>query len=90
MIKVKIGELRNNLSAYLRKVRKGAEIVVMDRETPIGRVVPYQGEAKDTEPFDVVPPPGGYAGLAKLKFPPLKLQKRFDPVEELIKDRRRR
>lgn len=39
---VKIAELRAKLSKYLRSVRKGHEIVIRDRETPIARLVPYE------------------------------------------------
>ena len=38
---VTIGELRDHLSAYLRRVRRGEEIVVQDRSTPIARITPY-------------------------------------------------
>jgi prevent-host-death family protein len=34
--------LKNNLSRYLRDVRNGGEVVVMDRETPVARLVPYR------------------------------------------------
>lgn len=39
---VKIAEFKAHLSAYLRAVRRGNEIVVKDRDTPIARIVPYQ------------------------------------------------
>ena len=39
---VKIAELKARLSAYLRSVRAGDEIIVQDRDTPIARLVPYQ------------------------------------------------
>lgn len=37
----KIADLKNNLSRYLGKVRKGAVITVLDRSTPVARLVPY-------------------------------------------------
>ncbi len=39
MKKAKIGELRNNLSRYLEHVRGGGEVVVLDRDRPIARIV---------------------------------------------------
>jgi prevent-host-death family protein len=39
--KVKIADLKNNLSRYLAQVRDGAEITVLDREQPIARIVPF-------------------------------------------------
>lgn len=38
---VKIADLKNNLSRHLARVRKGGEITVLDRETPIARIVPF-------------------------------------------------
>ena len=39
---VKIAEFKSHLSEHLRAVRRGHEIIVKDRETPIARVVPYE------------------------------------------------
>ncbi|MBI2982147.1 MAG: type II toxin-antitoxin system prevent-host-death family antitoxin, partial [Deltaproteobacteria bacterium] len=79
MIKVKVGELRNKLSSYLKRVRHGAEIVITDRETPIGRLVPYREEKK--EALDIIPPKKGYIGFADLDFPDMDID--FDPVDIL-------
>ena len=35
-----IRELKNHLSAYLRKVKAGETITITDRGTPVGRIVP--------------------------------------------------
>jgi prevent-host-death family protein len=40
MRSVNIGSLKNQLSAYLRCVRNGEEIVIRDRNVPIARIVP--------------------------------------------------
>ena len=37
----KIADLKDNLSRYLQHVRKGGEITVLDRDTPIARIVPF-------------------------------------------------
>src|SRR4030095_2796127 len=37
---VRVGELRNHLSRYLRMVRNGGRVVVLDRETPIAELGP--------------------------------------------------
>jgi prevent-host-death family protein len=44
-MEVKIAEFKAHLSAHLRAVRKGSEITIKDRDTPIARVVPYQAPA---------------------------------------------
>lgn len=71
MISVRIAELKAKLSEYLRTVRKGHSITVLDRETPIARIVPYEAEAggalvgrKPTSrvSFEKVPLPERYRG----------------------------
>ena len=44
---INIAELKNNLSMYLRKVRTGEEIVVRDRDIPVARIIPWQGDPDD-------------------------------------------
>ena len=43
MIRATISELRNGLSAYLRRVRRGESVVIMDRTVPVARLVPVDG-----------------------------------------------
>jgi prevent-host-death family protein len=38
---VKVAELKARLSEYLRAARRGHEVTVCDRETPVARIVPY-------------------------------------------------
>ena len=42
---VKISELKTHLSAYLRRVRKGEHILVMDRDEPIAEISPAPARA---------------------------------------------
>ena len=42
MNNVKIADLKNNLSRHLGRVRHGGEITVIDRDTPIARIVPFR------------------------------------------------
>lgn len=39
MIQVKISELKNRLSYYLRLVRGGEQVEILDRDTPLARIV---------------------------------------------------
>lgn len=41
MSTVGIAELKARLSEHLRKVRRGHSLTVLDRDTPIARIVPY-------------------------------------------------
>lgn len=38
---VKIAEFKSHLSQYIKNVRKGHPITLLDRETPVARVLPY-------------------------------------------------
>jgi prevent-host-death family protein len=40
MKQVRIAELKARLSEYLRLVRRGETIAVLDRETPVAQIVP--------------------------------------------------
>ena len=39
---VNIGTLKNQLSAHLKLVRNGEEIIVCDRNVPVARILPFQ------------------------------------------------
>ncbi|HET7295437.1 MAG TPA: type II toxin-antitoxin system prevent-host-death family antitoxin [Vicinamibacteria bacterium] len=44
MSKVGIADLKAHLSQHLRKVRGGRTITIVDRDTPIAQIVPYDVE----------------------------------------------
>jgi prevent-host-death family protein len=37
---VRVAELKSRLSEYLRRVRRGESVTVLDRDTPIARLIP--------------------------------------------------
>ncbi len=80
---VGIAELRRRLSAYLRRVRGGARITVLDRDTPVARLEPVPpGPASLT----VRPPAPDAPKPRDVRFPP-PLQLRTD-VQRLLVDER--
>jgi antitoxin (DNA-binding transcriptional repressor) of toxin-antitoxin stability system len=40
--RVKIADFKNNLSRHLAHVRAGGDLIVLDRDTPVARVVPFE------------------------------------------------
>jgi prevent-host-death family protein len=44
MTVVRIADLKARLSEHLRSVRKGRTLTVMDRDTPVARIIPYAAE----------------------------------------------
>jgi prevent-host-death family protein len=45
MKKVGVAELKAHLSAHLKAVRQGRTLVVVHRDMPVARIVPYEAEA---------------------------------------------
>jgi prevent-host-death family protein len=54
MASVKIADLKNNLSAYLRKVRTGEEVIICDRKSPIAKIVPLGTSDLDLEEQELI------------------------------------
>jgi prevent-host-death family protein len=43
-MRVGIADLKARLSQHLRTVRRGGSLTVLDRDTPVARIVPYDSE----------------------------------------------
>ncbi len=48
MSTVNIRDLKTNLSAHLNKVRAGEEIVILDRNTPVAKIIPFDPALEPT------------------------------------------
>ena len=68
MEKATISELKNRLSAYLKKVRAGQTVLILDRDQPIARLERVEGEAS-TEDRIVRLERAGLLKCAKLPLP---------------------
>jgi len=56
---VRVAELRRRLSEYLRRVRRGEAVTVLDRDTPIARLTPLApGGISVRRPAPGAPKPG--------------------------------
>lgn len=49
MITATISQLENDLGGYLRQVKAGRSILVMERSTPVARLTPIAGESGDED-----------------------------------------
>ena len=54
MIRATISEVKNGLSAYLRRVKAGESILVMERKTPVARIIPVGHAAGSGQELDEV------------------------------------
>jgi antitoxin (DNA-binding transcriptional repressor) of toxin-antitoxin stability system len=82
---VKIADLKSHLSRHLREVRGGRTLTVLDRNTPVARLVPI-----DSGDDVLITLPGeGSPALAQVKLPSI-AKLRVDVVKLLLDDRRSR
>lgn len=82
MKQVRIAELKARLSEYLRAVRRGETIAVLDRETPVAHIVPV----RERPALHVRKPAAGAPPLNRVRLPkPAKLN--VDIVELLLEER---
>ncbi len=82
MKQVGIAELKSRLSEYLRTVRHGETISVLDRNTPVAQIVPVREPAalRIRKPAPGVPAPN------RVRLPkPLRLK--LDVVQLLLEER---
>ncbi|HEV8132680.1 MAG TPA: type II toxin-antitoxin system prevent-host-death family antitoxin [Acidobacteriota bacterium] len=82
MRQVRIAQLKARLSEYLRAVRRGETIAVLDRETPVAQIVPVRDRSalRVRKPAPGTPPPN------RVPLPkPAKLN--IDVVQLLLEER---
>jgi prevent-host-death family protein len=77
-----ISYFKAHISEQLRKVRKGARIVISDRDTPIAEVLPYRPESTSISVRGPLVTP--------FAAPPSSFKIDHDPIEYLLEDRGRR
>jgi len=83
MSNVRIADLKSHLSEHLRKVRAGRSLTILDRDTPIARVVPWEGGGLSLK---VRPPLSGAPKLHRVKLP-APLRAHADIVNLLMEER---
>ncbi|MCL7958574.1 MAG: type II toxin-antitoxin system prevent-host-death family antitoxin [marine benthic group bacterium] len=77
-----MAELKARLSEYLRRVRRGESITVLDRETEIARILPLE----DADPLTVRSPSGAEIRIQDIPLPP-PLDIEIDVLELLREER---
>lgn len=93
MKNARISELRNNLSRYLDRVRKGESVIVYDRNTPIARIDPITPADDDFPDWvrrglqrGILAPPK--TNDRSPLPPPVKADPKFSLLEALLEERR--
>jgi prevent-host-death family protein len=85
MKRVKIAELKDQLSRHLRAVERGGEVEVTDRDRPIARIVPIDaGKAEVT----LLPPRRPFSSLRRKRYRPIRWS--ISSSDLLLEERGRR
>lgn len=85
MRRVKIAELKDQLSKHLRAVERGTEVEVTDRDRPIARIVPVgEGERR----VALIPPKRPFASVRSKRHKPVRW--RVSSTRLLLDERQRR
>jgi antitoxin (DNA-binding transcriptional repressor) of toxin-antitoxin stability system len=80
MKRVKIAELKAQLSKHLAGVRRGHPLTVLDRETPIAIILPYREEAPSLSSRAPLRP------LRGIRLP-ARAEKPVDSLQALLEER---
>jgi prevent-host-death family protein len=82
MKSVRIAELKARLSEYLRAVRRGETIAVLDRETPVAQIIPVRTRSAlhVRKPAPGAPPPNRVTLPKRVKL-------NVDVVQLLLEER---
>ena len=93
MKNARISELRDGLSEYLARVRKGETIIVYDRDTPIARIDPIAPGAaevpewaREAERRGILSPPRSTDPVSL--GPPVRVDPELSVLEALLEERR--
>lgn len=82
MKQVRIADLKARLSEYLRAVRAGESIAVLDRDTPVAELIPVRGPRA----VRVRKPSPGALPLHRIKVPK-RARLHLDVVDLLLEER---
>lgn len=85
MKRVKIAELKDQLSRHLRAVERGGEVEVTDRDRPIARIVPVSATGS---PLTVQMPKRPFSSLRAKRYRPAGW--RVSSTDLLLEERQRR
>ncbi len=78
---VGIAALKANLSHFLRAVRRGGTVTVLDRGVPVARIVPQDDEAA------LLPSTPPSRGIHDVRLPSARAGRRVDSLAALLEER---
>lgn len=85
LTKVNVATLKNDLSKYLRMIKAGKEVIVLEHKTPIAKVVPIEKE----DDLVVITAKVDSRVLKEMVDAPAKTRQ-WDSLDYLLNDRKKR
>ena len=82
---VNIATFKAQMAKYLRLVKSGEEIVILDHKLPVATVVPF--DTVLSRPLDSIKPKADFSGLAKMKAPSPGKKPKEDSLALLLAER---
>lgn len=82
-ITANIATLKARFSEYLRVVKDGNEVTVLDHKLPVAKIIPFATESG----LKSILPQKGFSELAKISINPLKKKPKFDSLSLLLEER---
>lgn len=83
---VGVAVFKAQLSKYLRFVREGHEITILDHNMPVAKVVPFA----HVSDLKIVPAKKPFSSIFDIKIPKLKKKYGISALDLLLEDRRKR
>jgi prevent-host-death family protein len=82
-ITANIATLKARFSEYLRIVKDGKEVTVLDHKLPIAKIIPFETSSV----LKSILPQKNFSELAKITISPLKIKPKFDSLTLLLEER---
>ncbi|MBI4406213.1 MAG: type II toxin-antitoxin system Phd/YefM family antitoxin [Deltaproteobacteria bacterium] len=82
---VNVATLKAQLAKYLRIVRGGEEVVVLDHKMPVAKIVPFDSSASTF--LETIKPQGAFLEVAQMKIPPLEKKGKWNSLALLLEER---
>jgi prevent-host-death family protein len=83
---VNIATLKAKLAKYLRFVKSGEEVVILDHKLPVAKIVPFKAESL----LKSIKSQGDFSEIFKMKIPPLEKKPKVEAETLLLQDRAKR
>jgi len=91
VIRATISEVKNSLSAYLRRVRAGETVMIMDRTTPVASLIPagalesVESRLEKLIAAGLLDPPSSSEAFQPI---PVAVDADIDAIDALVEERR--